>query len=157
MTSVRLTATEHLHKSGRWNRCAQLFFHNSDNIDFDERIHISGLLTPLYLYQVFEVFMMFEMKLFQDKDYNADNMRLEKVHCTSNSWIFWAILNLMIDYWNVESYLPKPNTEESSCRSHCSLQKKTSLRASVSRNFKQLSVVKQCMFIQQKVGHWMSL
>jgi hypothetical protein len=57
---------------------------------FWQRIHISGLLTPLYLYQVFEVFMMFEMKLFQDKGYNVNNMRLEKVHCTSNSWIFWA-------------------------------------------------------------------
>ncbi len=90
MTSVRLTATEHLHESGCWDRCAQLFFHNLSNIDSDERIHISGLLTPLYLYQVFEVFMMFEMKLFQDKGYNVNNMKLEKVHCTSNSWIFWA-------------------------------------------------------------------
>jgi len=90
MTSVRLTATEHLHESGHWDRCAQLFFHNLDNIGSDERIHISGLLTSLYLYQVFEVFMMFEMKLFQGRGYNVNNMRLEKVHCTSNSWIFWA-------------------------------------------------------------------
>ncbi len=90
MASVRLTATEHLHESGRWDRCAQLFFHNSGNIGPDERIHISGLLTPLYLYQAFEVFVMFEMKLFQDRGYNVNDMRLGKVHCTSNSWIFWA-------------------------------------------------------------------
>jgi hypothetical protein len=66
----------------------QTIFHNSDNIGSDERIHISGLLTPLYLYQVFEVFVMFEMKLFQEEGYNADDMRLEKVHCTSDSLIF---------------------------------------------------------------------
>ena len=78
LTSVKLTVTEHLHEKGRWKRCARLFFHNPGNVHADQRICIPGLQTPLYLYQAFEVFIMFEMKMFQREGYNADEMGLEK-------------------------------------------------------------------------------
>jgi len=90
MVSVKLTATEHLHEQGRWDKCARLFFHNPGNIGASERIHIPGLRTPLYLYQAFGVFVMFEMELFQGGGYNADDMGLGKVHCTPDSLIFRA-------------------------------------------------------------------
>ena len=78
LVSVKLTVTEHLHKKECWKRCARLFFHDSDNVYADQRICISDLQTSLYLYQIFEVFVMFEMKMFQREDYNADEIRLEK-------------------------------------------------------------------------------
>ena len=78
LASVKLTVTEYLHEKEHWKRCARLFFHNSDNVYADQRICISDLQISLYLYQVFEVFIMFEMKMFQREDYNADEMRLEK-------------------------------------------------------------------------------
>ena len=78
LTSVKLTVTEHLHKKEHWKRYARLFFHNSDNVYADQRICISDLQTSLYLYQTFEVFIIFEMKMFQRENYNADEIRLEK-------------------------------------------------------------------------------
>jgi len=34
----------------------------------------------LFLYQVFKVFVMLEMKAYQGEGYNADDMRLRKIH-----------------------------------------------------------------------------
>ena len=78
LISVKLTVTEHLHKKEHWKRCARLFFYNSDNVYADQRICISDLQTSLYLYQIFEVFVIFEIKMFQREDYNVDKIRLEK-------------------------------------------------------------------------------
>jgi len=80
MTKVKLTATEHLYESDCWEWCCKLFLHDSLKTTSDERIKIPDLQTSLFLYQVFEVFIMLEMKAYQGEDYNADDMRLKKIH-----------------------------------------------------------------------------
>lgn len=79
MAKVKLTATEHLHERGRWERCCKLFLHDPLKTTPNERITIPGLRTPLFLYQAFGVFVMLEMEAYQDGGYNADDMGLGKV------------------------------------------------------------------------------
>ncbi len=38
------------------------------------------MITSLFLYQTFEIFMMFEMKMFMKREYNVDDMNLEKIN-----------------------------------------------------------------------------
>ncbi len=79
MTKVKLTATEHLHESDCWKQCCKLFLHDPLKTTLDRRIKISDLQTSLFLYQVFEVFVMLEIKAYQGEGYNADDMKLKKI------------------------------------------------------------------------------
>lgn len=79
MAKVKLTATEHLHERGRWERCCSLFLHDPLKTTPKERIRIPGMKTPLFLYQAFGIFVMFEMEMYQKGGYNADDMGLGKV------------------------------------------------------------------------------
>ncbi len=36
--------------------------------------------TLLFLYQAFKIFVMFKMKMFIRKEYNADNISLKKIY-----------------------------------------------------------------------------
>ena len=38
------------------------------------------MITSLFLYQTFEIFVMFKMKMFMKKEYNVDDMSLEKIN-----------------------------------------------------------------------------
>ncbi len=38
------------------------------------------MITSLFLYQTFEIFMMFKMKMFMRKEYNVDDISLEKIN-----------------------------------------------------------------------------
>ncbi len=38
------------------------------------------MITSLFLYQTFEIFMMFEIKMFMRRKYNVDDMSLEKIN-----------------------------------------------------------------------------
>jgi len=36
--------------------------------------------TSFFLYQTFEIFMMFKMKMFMKKEFNVNDMNLEKIN-----------------------------------------------------------------------------
>ncbi len=36
--------------------------------------------TSLFLYQTFEIFVMFKMKMFMRKEFNVNDMNLEKIN-----------------------------------------------------------------------------
>ncbi len=38
------------------------------------------MITSLFLYQTFEIFVMFKIKMFMKKKYNVDDMSLEKIN-----------------------------------------------------------------------------
>ncbi len=38
------------------------------------------MITSLFLYQTFEIFVMFKMKMFMRKEYNVNDMSLEKIN-----------------------------------------------------------------------------
>ena len=38
------------------------------------------MITSFFLYQTFEIFVMFKMKMFMKKKYNVDDMNLEKIN-----------------------------------------------------------------------------
>ena len=71
--------TEHLYESGRWPDCARLFLHDPNKYTSKSRIRIKGCNVDFYLYQAFEIFVMFKMEMFQGGGYNADDMRLGRV------------------------------------------------------------------------------
>jgi len=85
-------ATEHIYQGDyRWDDCCVLFL-----LDIREayragrRIIIRGMLTEFYPYQVLDIFVLFEMEVFQNGGYLADAMGLGKV-------IRQALIELRID------------------------------------------------------------
>jgi hypothetical protein len=80
MKLVNSIVTKHLHDKNRWKNCARFFCHDLANINSKSRIRIKDCSTDFYLYQVFEIFVMFEMKMFQNEEYNANDMNLKKIH-----------------------------------------------------------------------------
>ncbi len=38
------------------------------------------MITSLFLYQTFEIFVMFKIKMFMKQKYNVDDMSLEKIN-----------------------------------------------------------------------------
>ncbi len=86
LQNILMKDVEHLSDLNRWKRVIRLFLHDENKIVFIECIKIKDLVTKLYLYQVFNIFIMIEMKTWQNDEYLADEMRLEKI-CNSNmSW-----------------------------------------------------------------------
>jgi hypothetical protein len=80
MKLVNSIVTKHLHDKNKWENYARFFCHDFVNINFKSRIRIKDCSTDFYLYQVFEIFVMFEMKMFQNEEYNANDMSLKKIH-----------------------------------------------------------------------------
>jgi hypothetical protein len=106
MTSVRLTATEHLHESGRWDRCAQLFFTTQTTLVLTKNTHFrpSHTLVPISgLWSLHDVWdeVVSRQKAIMQHETRKGTLHIKLMNLLS------IILNLMIDYWNVESYLPK--------------------------------------------------
>jgi hypothetical protein len=64
MKLVNSIVTKHLHDKNKWENYARFFCHDLININFKSRIRIKDYSTDFYLYQVFEIFVMFEMKMF---------------------------------------------------------------------------------------------
>ena len=56
---------KHLHEASRWKDCARLFLHDPNRTWVNSKIRIKGCAVEFYLYQAFEIFMMFEMEMFQ--------------------------------------------------------------------------------------------
>ena len=71
--------TKYFHKSKRWKNCVRLFCHDFIKIDVSERIIIKNCRARFYLYQIFKMFVMFEMKIFTEKKYNFNNINLKKI------------------------------------------------------------------------------
>ncbi len=80
MTKISLTVTEHFHEEDRWWNYAQLFLHDFNHVESQSRIHLQRMITSLFLYQTFEIFVMFEMKMFMKEEYNVNDMNLEKIN-----------------------------------------------------------------------------
>ena len=89
LQNILMKDVEHLSDSDRWKKVIRLFLHDENKIVFIECIKIKDLVTKLYLYQVFNIFVMIEMKMWQNDEYLADEMRLEK---TCNSNMSWKLL-----------------------------------------------------------------
>ena len=89
LQNILMKDVEHVSDSDRWKRAIRLFLHDKNKIVFIEHIKIKDLVTKLYLYQVFDIFIMIEMKTWQNDEYLADEMRLEKI-CNSN--MLWELL-----------------------------------------------------------------
>lgn len=45
----------------------------------EEKIIIQEMQNKLYLYQAFEIFVIFGIEIFQDDGWNADDMELDKM------------------------------------------------------------------------------
>ncbi len=80
MMKISLTVTEHLHEEDRWRNCAQLFLHDFNHVKSQLCIHLQRMNTSFFLYQTFEIFVMFKMKMFMKKEFNVDDMSLEKIN-----------------------------------------------------------------------------
>jgi hypothetical protein len=80
MKLVNSIVTKHLHDKNKWENYTRFFCHDFANINFKSRIQIKDCSTDFYLYQVFEIFVMFEIKMFQNEEYNANDMNLRKIH-----------------------------------------------------------------------------
>ena len=59
---------------------AQLFLYNLNHVESQLCIHLQRMNTSLFLYQTFEIFVMFEMKMFMKKEFNVDDMSFEKIN-----------------------------------------------------------------------------
>lgn len=61
---------------------------------------------------------MFKMKMFQGKDYDADNIKLRKIHD-----MFYWLLSMMLILWKnnrvIDTHLFELHTEDSSFEGQC--------------------------------------
>ncbi len=89
LQNILMKDVKHLSDSNRWKRAIRLFLHDENKIVFIKCIKIKNLVTKLYLYQVFNIFVMIEMKMWQNDEYLADEIKLEKI-CNSN--MLWKLL-----------------------------------------------------------------
>ncbi len=89
LQNILMKDVKHLNNLNKWKRAIRLFLHDENKIIFIECIKIKDLVTKLYLYQVFDIFIMIEMKMWQNDEYLTDEMRLEKI-CNSN--MLWELL-----------------------------------------------------------------
>ncbi len=80
MMKISLTVTKHLHEENRWWNYTWLFLHDLNHVESQSRIHLQRINTSLFLYQTFEIFVMFEMKMFMKREFNVDDMSLEKIN-----------------------------------------------------------------------------
>ncbi len=83
LQNILMKDVKHLSNLNKWKRAIRLFLHDKNKIVFIECIKIKDLVTKLYFYQVFNIFVMIEMKTWQNNEYLADEMKLEKI-CNSN-------------------------------------------------------------------------
>ena len=74
-------ATEHLNQADHgWEDCCRFFLLDPEkNKNSDIRTKIHGMSTGFYPFQVFGIFVMFEMEMWQGGGYLADDMGLGKV------------------------------------------------------------------------------
>ncbi len=86
LQNILMKDVEHLSDSNRWKRAIRLFLHDENKIVFIECIKIKDLVTKLYFYQVFNIFIMTEMKMWQNDEYLTDEMRLKKICNLNMSW-----------------------------------------------------------------------
>ncbi len=80
MMKISLTVTEHFHKEDKWRNYIQLFLHDFKHVESQSCIHLQRINTSLFLYQTFEIFVMFEIKMFMKEEFNVDDMSLEKIN-----------------------------------------------------------------------------
>ncbi len=80
MMKISLTVTKHLHEEDRWRNYAQLFLHDLNHVESQLCIHLQRMNTSLFLYQTFEIFVMFKIKMFMKKEFNVNDMNLEKIN-----------------------------------------------------------------------------
>ena len=66
-------------KDGRYADYVTLFYPNDRSNGLPDKVRIQGLNVDLYPYQVFGIFILFEMEIFQNGGYLADEMGLGKV------------------------------------------------------------------------------
>ncbi len=64
----------------KWKNCVQFSYHDNRNVQLITRIRILNCNVEFYLYQTFEMFVMLKMKLFQNEEYNVDDMKLKKIN-----------------------------------------------------------------------------
>ncbi len=79
MKLMQYIKTKHLHEKDRCKDCARFFCHDAQDIKSTSHICILNCNVEFYLYQAFDIFVMLEMKLFQNDEYNANDMRLDKI------------------------------------------------------------------------------
>ncbi len=77
---ISLTVTKHLHEEDRRQNYAQLFLHDFNHVESQSCIHLQRMNTLLFLYQTFEIFVMFKMKMFMKEKFNVNDMSLEKIN-----------------------------------------------------------------------------
>jgi hypothetical protein len=134
MKLVNSIVTEHLHDKDRWKNCARLFCHDHKNINFKSRIRIKDCFVDFYLYQVFEIFVMFEMKMFQHEDYNANDMSLKKIRklqyllSIENFDSFRNTNDKNIETHRIESRVIKVSWDDSWCTSTSSMKRTSKVR-----------------------------
>ncbi len=80
MTKISLTVTKHFHEENKWWNYAWLFLHDFNHVESSSCIYLQRMNTSLFLYQAFEIFVMFKMKMFMKEKFNVDDMSLEKIN-----------------------------------------------------------------------------
>jgi hypothetical protein len=91
MKLMQYIKIKHLHEKDRWKNCTRFFCYDNRNVKLTSRIRILNCGVEFYLYQAFKIFMMFKMKLFQNDDYNVDNMKLNKIITLKLKCCFYLI------------------------------------------------------------------
>ena len=58
LQNILMKDVKHLSDSNKWKKVIRLFLHDENKIIFIEHIKIKDLITKLYLYQVFNIFII---------------------------------------------------------------------------------------------------
>lgn len=77
--NVAVHVTDHINDPGRWQDCCRFFGLDPDDHSTAAVTRFRGLRLPFLPYQVFGIFVMGEMEMFQNGGFLADEMGLGKV------------------------------------------------------------------------------
>ena len=79
MKLIQIIKIEHFHKKNKWKNCVCFFEHDFRDMKIKTKFRIFDCKMKFYSYQIFEIFVMLKMKIFQNEKYNADDMKLKKI------------------------------------------------------------------------------
>ena len=85
MIKFKKEVIEHHRKHDKWSNVARLLFHEIDVVKSTNLIVIFDMKIKIYFYQMFDAFVMLEMKMILNERWNANDMSLEKTNTTSRS------------------------------------------------------------------------
>ena len=85
MKLIQIIKIKYFYKKNKWKNCVRFFKYDFRNVKTKTKFRIFDCKTKFYSYQIFEIFVMLKMKIFQNEKYNVDDMKLKKI---CDKWTF---------------------------------------------------------------------